>query len=279
MKISKIISAIVLLFIMINICPYEASAQVVTTAEGLKFDAEYYGINNPEIVELYGNTFDGLLRHYLEHGKEEGRLPYAGYVKGTSGSQDGNSADVPSECKVINNIASRIYVGDSRTYIMHNYIGDDGASWLGFPGTKYDTFSKEASTYIDGMPLSGKQIVILYGINDISAYGAQQTFNLYNHFLSGKAQDWIDKGAKVYFVNLVGVNGDLVVAEKRITPKEVSVINNEVAAFNVLMSGFPANIHRITINAGANPFMDGIHYNAETCKSIYQQINSQLKTD
>lgn len=276
MKSLKIIAAMFVLLVIVNVCPYDVSAQVVTTVDGLKFDAEYYGRCNPEIVATYGNSFEGLYRHFLEHGKEEGRLPYEGYVRNDPGNQAPNPQGAPLGCTSINNNVSRIYVGDSRTYIMHNVIGDDGASWIGFPGTKYDTFATTASSYIDNIPLAGKQIVILYGINDITTYGAQQTFDYYNYFLNGKAQDWIRQGAKVYFVSLVGIGNELVTNGKKVKPGEVTFVNNQVATFNALMAGFPANINKINISAGANPFYDGIHYNIETCKSIYQQINRCL---
>lgn len=276
MKISKIIKTLVLLVIMLNMCPYDVSAQIVTTVNSLQFDAEYYGRCNPEIVEIYGDTFDGLYRHYLEHGKEEGRLPYEGYVRNSLDNPAEKPADSTSDCVTINNNAQRIYVGDSRTYVMHKAIGNDGASWIGFPGSKYDVFSTRVASYIDAMPLAGKQIVIQYGINDITTYGAQQSFDYYNYFLNGKAQEWIKQGAKVYFVNVVGIGDDFSVDEKKIKSKEISAINNQVATFNALMAGFPANIHIIKVDAGPNPFYDGIHYNAETCKAIYQQINKRL---
>lgn len=275
MKHSKSFIAIILVLITAVICPVKANAQVVTTSDGLKFDADYYKMCNPEVVATYGDSFEGLYSHYLEHGKEEGRLPYAGYVRNSLGNQYSNSG-TDLECTVINNSASRVYVGDSRAYIMHEAIGDDGASWIAFPGSRYDTFAKRAASYVDGMPLAGKQIVIMYGINDIMAYGAQPTFCYYNSFLNGKAQEWINLGAKVYFVSLVGINKDLVTNGKKVKAKEVKFVNDQTSIFNGLMAAMPANVNKIYINAGPNPFYDGIHYNPVTCRLIYNQINGQL---
>lgn len=245
MKVFRIFATTLLMLILMNICTLDVRAQMLTTDAGLQAGA----------------------------GLQTGAEYYGG---GVLSNQVVSPVCEPLECTVIDYNASRIYIGDSRTYIMHTVVGDDGASWLGFSGSRYGTFSTRAASYVDGIPLAGKQIVIMYGINDIMSYGAQQTFDNYNYFLNGKAQEWISRGAKVYFVSLVGVSKDLVIAGFKADPREITAINNQVAAFNTLMAGFPANIYRININPGANPFLDGIHYDVEACQSIYQQINNCL---
>lgn len=275
MKPIKYIISIMTLMLVVASAKSTVKAQIVTTPEGIKFDAQYYALANPELIAEYGDSFEGMYRHFLEHGKEEGRAPYDGYVANLP--QGANVGPSQAFGNVTLNLeAQRVYVGDSRTYIMHNFIGDDNASWIGYPGTKYDTFAGAATSAIDSMYLNGKKIIILYGINDITSYGAQQTFNLYNAFLNTKAQEWINKGASVYFVSLVGITNDLVTDDKRVRNDVVNSVNNSVAAFNNMMAAFPANIHRIYISAGSNPFYDGIHYNEATSRSIYQQINSRL---
>jgi len=267
----RAVSAVLALILFTLIMNVKSYAQVVTTPEGIKFDSNYYAVTNPEIVEIYGDTLDGLYRHYLEHGKEEGRYPSLESKNG-NGSTDGASNVTIS----INPDATRIYVGDSRTFGMHQVIGDDGASWISFPGTRFDAFLNSATPLIDDMSLSGKQIIILYGINDITTYGAKTTFDYYNNFLKTKGQEWIKKGAKVYFANLVGVNYDLCISSPGTPAYSVDHTNSEVNSFNSMMSSFPSNIKKVKINVSGNPFYDGIHYNIETCQSVYSQINGQL---
>lgn len=262
-RIILIINIIMISFITAS----TANAQTITTPEGILFDAEYYAMKNPEIAEAYGNTFEGLYRHYLEHGKEEGRATCAA----------NEVHETTSNTMFFNENAKNIFVGDSRVYVMHDFIGNDTASWIGFPGTRYDTLEKVVTPYIDTLPLAGKNIIIMYGINDITTYGSASTFNLYNLFLNNKAQEWINKGAKVYFANLAGIDNQMVEGGYLPSANEVAVINNEVAAFNKMMKQFPSNIRRINIKYGKNPFYDGIHFNEATCKSIYAQVNANCK--
>lgn len=250
-------------------------AVTVLTPDGIKFDSEFYAINNPEIVKEYGNTFDGLYRHYLEHGRAEGRLPYA-EAKNENVLDGGISTEVkpaPASASGINPDLGTIFIGDSRTYLMRDAIGDDTANWLGYPGTRYDTLMSRAVPIVDNVNLNGKKIVIMYGINDITAYGAQKTFDNYNTFLTTKAQEWIQKGATVYFVNLAGMKPD---QKGGISAGVAAAVNSQVAIFNNMMGGFPANVHKIYINYGSNPFMDGLHYNNATCVSVYNQIRQCL---
>ena len=277
MKVLRWIMPVLLAGLVILTNGYVVSAQIVTTQDGTKFDAQYYAITNPEIVATYGDSFEGLYRHYMEHGKVEGRAPYAGYVApGADKSTTSANDFIQADSILINSNASRIFVGDSRTYVMRNAVNDANASWIGFPGTRYDTFANIAAPIIDGMLLEGKQIIIMYGINDISAYGAKQSFENYNAFLNSKAQDWIKRGARVYFVSLVGMDYNLGINGAFVRPEDVVYVNNEVASFNNLMNRFPSNITKIRISVGKNAFYDGIHYTPDTCVSVYNQINRRL---
>lgn len=275
MKKAKILLMGITLLFVTGMLTTPVKAVTVLTPDGLKFDSEFYAINNPEIVKEYGNTFDGLYRHYLEHGKAEGRLPYA-EAKSENILDGGISQEVkatPVSASGINPDLGTIFIGDSRTYLMRDAIGDDTANWLGYPGTKYDTLMSRAVPIVDNVNLNGKNIVILYGINDITAYGAQITFDNYNTFLTTKAQEWINKGATVYFVNLAGMKAD---QKGGITAEVAAAVNSQVAAFNNMMGAFPSNIHKIYINYGSDPFMDGLHYNTQTCVLVYNQIRQCL---
>ena len=53
-------------------------------SDGQMFDAEYYAEHNPDVVKALGTAEDVLYKHYVEHGKAEGRLPYANASNTTS---------------------------------------------------------------------------------------------------------------------------------------------------------------------------------------------------
>jgi len=53
-----------------------AFAQKKTMADGNIFDAEFYAETYEDVKEAIGEDEEALYLHYLEHGKEEGRLPY-----------------------------------------------------------------------------------------------------------------------------------------------------------------------------------------------------------
>ena len=69
-----------------------AFAAPKTMSDGQLFDAEYYAENNPDVVKALGSTEEALYKHYLEHGKEEGRLPYADAPKPASSTKTSTSA-------------------------------------------------------------------------------------------------------------------------------------------------------------------------------------------
>lgn len=50
-------------------------AAPVEMPDGTMFDAEYYAQQNPDVVKALGSTQEALYQHYVQYGKEEGRLP------------------------------------------------------------------------------------------------------------------------------------------------------------------------------------------------------------
>ena len=277
MKCYKMIAALSAFAITAAAFTFDASAEVKTTAEGITFDSDYYAAKNPEIAEAYGSDFDSMYRHYLEHGRYEGKYASLQDEQKSKGTATLTADDINSTpMETVNSGSLKIYVGDSRTYIMRYYLGADGATWLGYPGTGITTLQGAASKVIDGLPLEGRKIVILYGINDVSALGGQAAFDAYNNFFSTKAQEWIKRGATVYFANIIGVNNDFTISAPFATQATIDNINAQTAVFNSCLGSLPANIHRITLKVSGNPFSDGIHYNAATCSSIYDQINAQI---
>lgn len=50
-------------------------AAPIEMSDGTMFDAEYYAQQNPDVVNALGSTQEALYQHYVQYGKEEGRLP------------------------------------------------------------------------------------------------------------------------------------------------------------------------------------------------------------
>ena len=59
------------------------AAQTGLSAAALStFDAAYYAAQYPDVAAVCGNDEDALLRHYLDHGIDEGRKPSADGIAG-----------------------------------------------------------------------------------------------------------------------------------------------------------------------------------------------------
>ena len=97
-----------------------------------------------------------------------------------------------------------IFVGDSRTGQMANAVGGT-AAW---PGTAFvacfgggvDWLSTaQAKKDVDQYMTPGSVIILNYGVNDLSRH------NDYITTINRYAQDWISKGATVYFLSLIHI--------------------------------------------------------------------------
>ena len=56
-------------------CGMTVSAQTKTMPDGTAFDAQYYADAYPDVKAAFGTDEQALYRHYMEHGKAEGRSP------------------------------------------------------------------------------------------------------------------------------------------------------------------------------------------------------------
>ncbi|MDL2302141.1 hypothetical protein LJC58_07290 [Lachnospiraceae bacterium OttesenSCG-928-D06] len=68
--------------------PVSSAAQKMS--DGTLFDPVYYAENNPDVVAVFGKSTKALYRHYVEHGKSEGRKAHAG---------DKTSSDIIAELR------------------------------------------------------------------------------------------------------------------------------------------------------------------------------------
>ena len=163
-----------------------------------------------------------------------------------------------------------IFVGDSRTGQMANAVGGT-AAW---PGTAFvacfgggvDWLSTaQAKKQVDQYVTPGAVIILNYGVNDLSRH------NDYITTINRYAQDWISKGATVYFAS-VGPVGE----------NEYGKRNWAVEYFNnQLNNRLDARIGRLNLYAfltgsGYVTLADGLHYDGATYAAMFQFLMQSI---
>ena len=163
-----------------------------------------------------------------------------------------------------------IFVGDSRTGQMANAVGGT-AAW---PGTAFvacfgggvDWLSTaQAKKDVDQYVTPGSVIILNYGVNDLSRH------NDYIATINRYAQDWISKGATVYFAS-VGPVGD----------NEYGKRNWAVEYFNnQLNNRLDARIGRLNLyvfltGSGYTTQADGLHYDGATYSAMFRFLMQSI---
>ena len=163
-----------------------------------------------------------------------------------------------------------IFVGDSRTGQMANAVGGT-AAW---PGTAFvacfgggvDWLSTaQAKKDVDQYVAPGSVIILNYGVNDLSRH------NDYITTINRYAQDWISKGATVYFAS-VGPVGE----------NEYGKRNWAVEYFNnQLNNRLDARIGRLNLyvflsGSGYTTQADGLHYDGATCAAMFRFLMQSI---
>lgn len=163
-----------------------------------------------------------------------------------------------------------IFVGDSRTGQMANAVGGT-AAW---PGTAFvacfgggvDWLSTaQAKKDVDQYVTPGSVIILNYGVNDLSRH------NDYIKTINRYAQDWISKGATVYFAS-VGPVGE----------NEYGKRNWAVEYFNnQLNNRLDARIGRLNLyvfltGSGYTTQADGLHYDGATYAAMFRFLMQSI---
>lgn len=163
-----------------------------------------------------------------------------------------------------------IFVGDSRTGQMANAVGGT-AAW---PGTAFvacfgggvDWLSTaQAKKDVDQYMTPGSVIILNYGVNDLSRH------NDYIATINRYAQDWISKGATVYFAS-VGPVGE----------NEYGKRNWAVEYFNnQLNNRLDARIGRLNLyvfltGSGYTTQADGLHYDGATYAAMFRFLMQSI---
>lgn len=163
-----------------------------------------------------------------------------------------------------------IFVGDSRTGQMANAVGGT-AAWPGtacvacFGGGVDWLSTAQAKKDVDQYVTPGSVIILNYGVNDLSRH------NDYITTINRYAQDWISKGATVYFAS-VGPVGE----------NEYGKRNWAVEYFNnQLNNRLDARIGRLNLyvfltGSGYTTQADGLHYDGATYAAMFRFLMQSI---
>ena len=163
-----------------------------------------------------------------------------------------------------------IFVGDSRTGQMANAVGGT-AAW---PGTAFvacfgggvDWLSTaQAKKDVDQYVTPGSVIIFNYGVNDLSRH------NDYIATINRYAQDWISKGATVYFAS-VGPVGENEYGKRNWA---VEYFNNQLN--NRLDAGIGRlNLYVFLTGSGYTTQADGLHYDGATYAAMFRFLMQSI---
>jgi len=163
-----------------------------------------------------------------------------------------------------------IFVGDSRTGQMANAVGGTavwpGTAFVACFGGGVDWLSTaQAKKDVDQYVTPGSVIILNYGVNDLSRH------NDYITTINRYTQDWISKGATVYFAS-VGPVGE----------NEYGKRNWAVEYFNnQLNNRLDARIGRLNLyvfltGSGYTTQADGLHYDGATYAAMFQFLMQSI---
>lgn len=156
-----------------------------------------------------------------------------------------------------------LFIGDSRTCQMRDATGGAGCGWVCQYGADYGWFSGTGVPTADPMIGAGTKVVICMGVNDPGSIYS------YARLVNEKAAEWVNRGARVYYVSLNPVDHPY---EDKIIP---------IDSFNATMPSQLANVYWIdtynVVRQGGYVLEDGIHYDAAGNIGIFNMIIGCLR--
>lgn len=164
--------------------------------------------------------------------------------------------EAPQPVTEVKNVAGVILVGDSRFVQMQNSVGENSCTWIAESGKGYNWFNEKAIARIDNCVGNGSKILINLGVNDVG------NLQKYISLVNAKADEWVEKGAAVYYasVNPVWEN-------PYVTEEQVEYFNSQ------LRGSLSGNVHWIDSHSYLNSIgyrlVDGLHYSSETYQNLY----------
>lgn len=208
---------------------------------------------------VYHDEKDFVSNEYVLSEKPEDPVPEAA-PETQPGTCDTAQVQPVTEVK---NVAGVIMVGDSRFVQMQNSVGENPCTWIAESSKGYKWLNETAVARIDNCVGQGTKILINLGVNDPG------NLSKYLELVNAKAEEWVGKGAKVYYssVNPVWEN-------PYVTEEQVKYFNTQ------MQSGLSANITWIDSHSYLDSIgyrlVDGLHYSSETYQNLYAYYMSCL---
>ena len=131
---------------------------------------------------------------------------------------------------------------------MRAATGGGKCGWICEYATGYDWFADTAIPQADPLIGNGTKVVICMGVNDPGS------LNSYANKVNEKAAEWVNRGAKVYYVG-----------------------NKRNMEFELASKKGYKFLHVSVVKQGGFVLEDGIHYDAAGNVSIYNMIIRSLK--
>lgn len=154
-------------------------------------------------------------------------------------------------------------IGDSRTVMMENAVGNEAVSWIckssmGYTWLK-ETAVKEAQELLKG----NDDVFIWLGVNDV------HNISNYISYINEIAREWKKTGVNVYVLAVGPVETD------------PYVTNEEIEDFNARMKAGLEGVWHLDLYSYLEKVgyktIDGIHYDNETSNKIYSYIMKQIR--
>lgn len=161
-----------------------------------------------------------------------------------------------------------IFIGDSRTVGMKDAVGSNDHIWSCKSSTGFSWMKATGVPAIENQIDQDTAIVILMGVND-----CERSSSRYTEYLNLKAESWTKSGADIYFVSVNPIDESKY--NGPITNSTIDTFNSEVK------SGLDSSIKWIETNSAIKDSFnasDGLHYDNETYKKIYDIIVSAVSS-
>jgi len=155
-----------------------------------------------------------------------------------------------------------IIIGDSRTNMMHEAVGDTGTTFIAENSKGYDWMISNALPRADKLITAGTKVVFTLGVNDT------RNADKYISKINEKAFEWAQKGAIVYYatVNPVWEN-------PYTSPLQVEEFNRKLVAG---LKGVNIIDTYTYLKLSGYNMIDGLHFDTPTNAKVYLYILANL---
>ena len=156
-----------------------------------------------------------------------------------------------------------VFVGDSRTVQLQMAVGSTDKAYIAKVGEGYTYFRDTALPSISDYAGPGTKMIINFGVNDLS------NADKYIALVNSNIDSWLAEGITVYYAAVTPVSD------------YPTVTNAEIEAFNArLKSELDSRINWLDgytyLTQTGFSTGDGLHYNADTYRSLYSYYMSAI---